>query len=741
MGDIAGARLLWADSRLYVTYCRYDSLGWYPLYIAHSNDRGRTWSAPVLIPAAPAYKSGIAIGQAADGRLIVGYTILNPYPAFYDIYYQSSTDSGTSWLGEQPLAADSGSQSAGSIVRDGAGRLLVFYYSDNYSSPRDTTIYYRASTDNGVTWAPRQRAVGTNSVATSTALFTPGGVLWLTFGRSMTGRGYDIFHAFSTDNGSSWSSPAQVTRYFGYDGVPALIEAGGGVQLYWASDRWANYDVYCGPLTAITDDDPPPALISSSTDPAILGQPFAIKGLCRDGSGIIDVSLRYTIAGQYYPPLTLYDDGNHGDSAAGDGWYGNYIGPVSADHAVEVIYRFKITDIEGHQVLAPLQGSQLMVSGVHDVGDLLMYISPVDGRDGAEGFGYPSCEWPAGSGIDHLFSGHAWVGAVAAGDTLVSDINPNSGQTDWRACDGDTMRWRPEVSDLDSRIIIDDRLPYRGRSVGIRGAKHGLSWHYWQCDDFIIEEYTITNTGVNGNLHGLYVGFCYDFDVQGDGPDDVSAYDPARSMSYMYENSNPVAYVGVRTLSHAPRNHVTWTLSGDPTSDAAMFRMLASDSFMATRTTADDYRILQSVGPFDINAGDSVEVVMGIVAGGTLTELQANADTMKALYDRGYVIGVEEPTADVAGGGFALASAVPNPTAASVRFDFALAQAGPVLLDVIDVVGRRVRLLLDGDQAPGRQTGAWDGCDESGTRVPRGVYYVRLASGGRVARQKLIVGR
>jgi probable HAF family extracellular repeat protein len=75
------------------------------------------------------------------------------------------------------------------------------------------------------------------------------------------------------------------------------------------------------------------------------------------------------------------------------------------------------------------------------------------------------------------------------------------------------------------------------------------------------------------------------------------------------------------------------------------------------------------------------------------------------------------------------AGATPNPSRGASRFDFSLARAGRASLVLVDVSGRIVRTLADGDYAAGSQSIVWDGRDASGARVAPGIYHARLATG------------
>lgn len=72
----------------------------------------------------------------------------------------------------------------------------------------------------------------------------------------------------------------------------------------------------------------------------------------------------------------------------------------------------------------------------------------------------------------------------------------------------------------------------------------------------------------------------------------------------------------------------------------------------------------------------------------------------------------------------------PSLSAASVRYQ--LSGEGPAELTIVDARGRRVRVLEGGIVGPGIFVARWDGNDDSGRRVPSGVYYYRLVEDGQV---------
>lgn len=87
---------------------------------------------------------------------------------------------------------------------------------------------------------------------------------------------------------------------------------------------------------------------------------------------------------------------------------------------------------------------------------------------------------------------------------------------------------------------------------------------------------------------------------------------------------------------------------------------------------------------------------------------------------------------------FAVGAPRPQPAAGPVTLPWSLASAARVRVEIADVSGRRVRVLLDGMQPAGDGAASWDGRDDRGTRVRPGVYLVRFVADG-ARRERRIV--
>jgi hypothetical protein len=73
--------------------------------------------------------------------------------------------------------------------------------------------------------------------------------------------------------------------------------------------------------------------------------------------------------------------------------------------------------------------------------------------------------------------------------------------------------------------------------------------------------------------------------------------------------------------------------------------------------------------------------------------------------------------------------AAPNPFATATTIRFALREAGPIRLYVVDPSGRVVRRLVDATWSAGPHAVQWDGRTDQGARAPSGIYLYVLKAG------------
>ncbi|MCD4706314.1 MAG: FG-GAP-like repeat-containing protein, partial [Candidatus Sabulitectum sp.] len=85
-------------------------------------------------------------------------------------------------------------------------------------------------------------------------------------------------------------------------------------------------------------------------------------------------------------------------------------------------------------------------------------------------------------------------------------------------------------------------------------------------------------------------------------------------------------------------------------------------------------------------------------------------------------------------------SCSPNPVMNASTISYVLSANGCVHLDIYDISGRLVRILVDGEYlTPGEHSVLWDGRNSSGIKAAPGIYFCRLESGSNAGTLEMIL--
>ena len=90
---------------------------------------------------------------------------------------------------------------------------------------------------------------------------------------------------------------------------------------------------------------------------------------------------------------------------------------------------------------------------------------------------------------------------------------------------------------------------------------------------------------------------------------------------------------------------------------------------------------------------------------------------------------------------YKLAQNYPNPFNPTTTIEYALPKAGHVRIEIYDILGRRIKPLVNINQPVGRYQTFWDGMDENNIPVAAGVYFYKMQAGDFVEVNKLVLVR
>jgi hypothetical protein len=106
-----------------------------------------------------------------------------------------------------------------------------------------------------------------------------------------------------------------------------------------------------------------------------------------------------------------------------------------------------------------------------------------------------------------------------------------------------------------------------------------------------------------------------------------------------------------------------------------------------------------------------------------------------------YVTAVEVPLSGYLPGEFVLYQNVPNPFNSSTQIRYELPEAGQVRLEVFNILGQKVAVLVDEPKSAGSYAIQWDGRDDYGQVLGSGVYLYRLQTENTRLTHKMVLLR
>lgn len=96
-------------------------------------------------------------------------------------------------------------------------------------------------------------------------------------------------------------------------------------------------------------------------------------------------------------------------------------------------------------------------------------------------------------------------------------------------------------------------------------------------------------------------------------------------------------------------------------------------------------------------------------------------------------VGHEEPVS------FSLGQNFPNPFNPTTTIPFSVSEAGYINLSIYNILGQKIRILVNSYFSPGVHTVIWNGLAESGSEVSAGIYFYRIAQADQVQTKKMLL--
>jgi hypothetical protein len=396
-------------------------------------------------------------------------------------------------------------------------------------------------------------------------------------------------------------------------------------------------------------------------------------------------------------------------------------------------------------------------TGIHQSGFLLR----------GNGFRFPA------TSNNWLFHAGLMVGASAS--QLSDDVpygEDTQNATDWFPLAGSPMVVDEVAGGQRITARYDDR--HALAPLGVEVRQESFAFAEQGEDSFVLLQFVLTNTS-SQTIGGVRAGLFADWDLPDamGGVAETVDWDPSRRLGFVEGTQAGQPALGVVWLDDAPlaqisfaaltRAEIVSSVVGNPStalvpaeapdlfsgefSDQEKWNALTSGQSQTTVTQPQDAFQIIGRGPLTLGVGASDTVAVAMVAGADLQALRTAAESAREAYFN-RVLGVPPPPPPPPPELVTLDQNFPNPFRIGQQTTILFTVPGDggsggarVELIVYDLLGQRVRTLVDGDIIAGEQAATWDGQADSGVFVPAGVYVVRLATGGTERTIRVLVAR
>ncbi len=699
-----------------------------------STDNGATWGSDTRLTNEASADSLPSVAVSGNTIHVVWHSNRDGNP---EIYYKRSTDNGTTWGADTRLSNASGNSRYPSVAVSGDNIHVV--WADNRDGG-NWEIYYKRSTDGGVTWGPDTRLIHDGAISNFPSIAVSGSNIHVVWDDRRNGGTGEIYYKRSTDNGSTWGSDTRLTNDPAWSRYSSIAVDGDNIHVVWDDARHDYYhaEIYYKrstdngttwePDKRLTND---PAN-SQLTSPVVSGNNIhVVWNDNRDGNWEIYYKQSIDNGATWGSDerLTYADGSSNRPSVAIAGNNIHVVWMDRRDGGNSEIYYKRYFDKPNIAPLAAVTGTSLNPGGGRDVDKLNDEYFPPPGTF----YGFWESAYTTGQPGD-VWMQYEWDRPYKL-ETSIFYCHPSTPPhlnlpIEYKVeawIDGKWQEIAYIVNTDSTKAVFADNLggvvttKVRINLIDVRDTQG------WSRDVATISEWEIYGDTVpqlieatvdfdpnklNFKSKGKWVT-CYIELEEGYSVQDIDESTVAITEIDGTELDPPLYCEGPFAIGDYNENGIT--------------------DLMVKFDRQALIAILQDMGYDD---GEEVELsVTGELTTGKTFE---GSDSIEVLNKgKGKGGGQSDDFADA----FSFEPVSPNPFREQTSIQYTLPQSSHVQLVIYDALGRQVKTLVDASQDAGAHTLIWDGCDDAGKQLSSGIYFLKFEAGEFSHKARLVILR
>jgi hypothetical protein len=157
----------------------------------------------------------------------------------WDLYYKRSTDEGVTWEPEVRLTNDPANSFYPAIAASGSDIHVVWPdYRDGNSE-----VYYKHSSDGGDNWGQDIRLTNDTAKSRTPSVAISGSIVHVAWYDYRDGD-HEIYYKRSADGGTTWGADTRLTNSSGDSFHPSITVSGSAVHVVWEDNRDVDKEIY-----------------------------------------------------------------------------------------------------------------------------------------------------------------------------------------------------------------------------------------------------------------------------------------------------------------------------------------------------------------------------------------------------------------------------------------------------------------------------------------------------------------